>query len=142
MATPIDIAPTDVPAPRFGPACTLCGAPPPLVSWQRRLTDAELADHHGVLDAQHEERLLLADPQLPPPVQSPLPPADDCTRIVHACYPHVITQDAAARIHQATCTAPDEADLPGCNCTPEPLPAPEPAPEQPAQPPGWGNGEE
>lgn len=140
MTSPIDITPTDAPQPRSGPACTLCGAPPPLVSWQRRLTDQELADHHALLDAQHAERLLLADPQLPAPAQPELPPADDCTRIVYACYNHVITEAAAARTHQATCTAPDEADLPGCNCTPEPPPEPDPLPEAPVLPPGWGNG--
>jgi hypothetical protein len=37
--------------------------------------------------------------------------------------------DAAALVHASSCTAPNEADLPGCDCTPEPLPEPEPVDE-------------
>lgn len=139
MASPIDIAPADVPAPRSGPACTLCGNAA-LVSWQRRLTDEELAEFNGIEQGRYDNRLLLADPDLPPPAMPPLSAADDCKRAVHACYHHAITQDAAAHTHLSTCTAPDEADLPSCNCVPEPLPEPEPIPEPPVLPPGWGNG--
>jgi hypothetical protein len=41
---------------------------------------------------------------------------------VYACGPHAIGLDAAAHIHQATCTAPDPARVPACSCTPTALP--------------------
>ncbi|MGE7439615.1 hypothetical protein [Kitasatospora sp. NPDC001175] len=37
---------------------------------------------------------------------------------VYACALHAIGLDAAAHIHQTTCTAPDPAHVPACNCTP------------------------
>lgn len=54
--------------------------------------------------------------------------ADDpaATVSVFVCAQHTITRDSASRVHAAGCTAPDPARLPGCDCTPEPLPAPEP----------------
>ena len=139
MASPIDIAPADAPPTPSGPVCTLCGDTA-LVSWQRRLTDDELAEFNTLEQGRHDERLLLADPDLPPPVMPPLSTGDDCRRAVYACYHHAITQDAAAHTHLSSCTAPNEADLPGCDCTPEPLPEPTPLPEPPALPPGWGPG--
>lgn len=104
-----------------GPSCGACGSPA-LVHWRRRLTDAEFAHHLHAEKGRREEVLLLADPQLPTPVLPPLPTADDMTRTVYACGPHAIHMDAAALIHQATCTAPNEAHLPDCDCTPEAQP--------------------
>lgn len=114
--------PTPAQAPT-GPACALCGVEA-VVQWQRRLTDAELAGYIGLEQERRDERLLLADPQQPAPDFGPLPTAADCTRPVFACGPHAITLDAAALVHQATCTAPATADLPGCDCTPEAPPQP------------------
>jgi hypothetical protein len=50
---------------------------------------------------------------------------------------HAIGMDAAALIHAKTCTAPNPATLPGCDCTPEPAPAPEPPPGPPPLPASW-----
>lgn len=119
MTTPTP-APTPPPT---GPTCTLCGAPA-VVNWQRRLTDNELDAHIALEQEKRDQRLLLADPQQPAPDFGPLPTAADCTAPVYACGPHAIAMDAAALVHQGTCTAPSEADLPGCGCTPEPAPQP------------------
>lgn len=126
MSTPTDTTP-DSPAPA-GPRCTAC-PDWAIVQWRRRLTDAELAAHITLEQEKRDERLLLADPQLPPPEFGPLPQADECTTPVFACGPHAIDMDAAALVHASSCTAPNEADLPGCDCTPEPLPEPEPVDE-------------
>lgn len=127
MATP---TPDPAPAPT-GPVCAGCGEPA-VVHWQRRLTEAEIAAEQAIEQARRDARLLLADPQLPPPDFGPMPDYLDATTIVPACVKHAIALDAAAHIHQATCTAP-----PACDCTPEPLPEPEPEPPAPELPPGW-----
>ncbi|WP_078891410.1 hypothetical protein [Streptomyces sp. NRRL S-350] len=85
--------------------CKLCGAPA-LVQWRRRPTPTELT--------------AMA-------TRIPASTAADTTVTVYACGPHAISMTAAAQIHQATCTAPDQAHLPNCSCTPEPLPAARPA---------------
>lgn len=127
------------PAPT-GPDCALCDTEA-LVHWLRRLTDAELAAHIALAQENRDQRLLLADPQLPPPTFGPLPTAADCTRPVYSCGPHAVTMDAAALVHQGTCTAPAEADLPGCNCTPESPPQPQPAEDEPSRlPEHWTTG--
>jgi hypothetical protein len=92
------------------------------VHWLRRPTDAEVAEVAQAEQDRRDEALLLADPQLPAPVFGPLPTAEGMTRAVYACGPHAITMDAAARIHTCSCTAPNDADLPGCDCTPGPIP--------------------
>jgi hypothetical protein len=46
----------------------------------------------------------------------------DATVPVFGCDQHLIGLDLAAHVHEASCTAPDPAALPGCGCTPEPLP--------------------
>ncbi|MDJ0342276.1 hypothetical protein QMK19_03620 [Streptomyces sp. H10-C2] len=117
--SPIDIAPAALLAGPGFIACALCGRPAAR-QWQRRLTDAELADHQAIEQGQRDEHLLLADAQQPPPAFPPLPAADDCLRPVHACAEHTIDESVAAQVHQASCSAP-----PACDCTPEPLPAPE-----------------
>lgn len=132
MATPVPspgpaTEPPAPPAPVMpsGPTCAACGTEA-VVHWRRRPTADELAEHVAAEQSRRTERRLLADPQQPPPLFGPLPAADDTTRTIYACGPHAITLDAATRIHASTCTAPNEAHLPGCNCTPEPLPEPEP----------------
>ncbi|MGV9427067.1 hypothetical protein ACWDO7_22625 [Streptomyces sp. NPDC003656] len=118
-------APTALPTPPAGPACSACAAPA-VVHWQRHPTDDELAALHQVEEDRRAHARLLADPQQDPPVFPPLPTAGDTLIAVYACGRHAITLEAAAHIHQSCCTAPNDADLPGCDCTPEPLPtAPE-----------------
>jgi hypothetical protein len=128
--------PEPTPAAPAGPVCTLCGKKA-VVSWQRRLTPAEIAEAQALEQARRDQALLLADPQLPPPDFGPLPGCADWTRIVHGCATHGIEPDAAALIHQGDCTAPQVADLPGCDCTPEPTPQPALEPEPAPLPAGW-----
>jgi hypothetical protein len=132
--TDTDNSPQPAPTPP-GPTCAACGGRA-LVNWQRRLTDTELAAHQAAEQERRDQLVQLADPQQPAPVFGPLPQAEDCTRIVHACGPHAITRDAAALVHQKTCTAPNPEHLPECDCTPEQLPTVaaaenEPGPELP-----------
>lgn len=120
-------APESLPA---GPLCGACGDTA-VVNWRRRLTTDELAEHVRLEQERRDRALLLADPQLPPPVFPPLPDGSDDTRTVYACADHAITMDGAALVHENTCTAPNEAGQHGCDCTPEPHPqkrAPEPEP--------------
>jgi hypothetical protein len=128
----------DITASTPGPACAVCGGIA-IVHWQRRLTSDEIAVEQAKEQARRDQLTALADPQLPPPDFGPMPDCADWTRAVYACMTHAIngSNDAGARIHQATCTAPNPADLPGCNCTPEPLPQPDPDPVPPELPPGW-----
>jgi hypothetical protein len=114
-------APPTPPAVPSGPTCTACSSDA-VVHWQRRPTTEELAEVVQAEKDRREQLLLLADPQLPAPEFGPLPTADGTTRTVYACGPHAITMDAAALIHTSGCTAPNNADLPGCDCTPEPPP--------------------
>ncbi len=112
-------APSDaVPA---GPVCGACSNAA-LVNWRRRPTEDEVGEVVAAEQTRRDHVLLLADKQLPPPVFPPLPSADDMTRTIYACGPHAIHMEAASRIHQATCTAPNEDNLPDCDCTPEPHP--------------------
>lgn len=130
---------TPDPAPAItggGPACTLCGADA-VVNWQRRLTEAEVAEAQGIEQDRRQERLLLADPQLPPLDFGPLPDCADWTHAVYGCDQHGINKPAASHVHQATCTAPQVANLPGCDCTPEPHPQAPPEPEPVVLPAGW-----
>lgn len=41
---------------------------------------------------------------------------------VFGCGKHAVSIDLAARVHDVACPAPDEALLPACGCTPEPIP--------------------
>ena len=118
LATPPANEPTP---PTSGPACAACGEPA-IVHWLRRLTDDELDEVRRIENERRAEVLRLADPQLPAPVFGPLPSGEDFTRAVYACGPHAITMDAAALVHASSCTAPNDADLPSCDCTPEPAP--------------------
>jgi hypothetical protein len=117
--------------PPSGPACVLC-AEPALVNWLRRPTDDELAEVVKAEQDRRDQIRLLADPQLPEPEFGPLPTAEGTTRTVYACGPHAISMDAAALVHASSCTAPNDADLPGCDCTPEPPPDAPPE-EEPVQ---------
>ncbi|MDT0435616.1 MULTISPECIES: hypothetical protein [Streptomyces] len=90
-----------------------------VVSWQRRPTDSELADVRGLEEKRRAEAVKLSQPA---PDFGPLPTADDVLVAVYACAQHAISLEAAARIHQSGCTAPNEADLPDCDCTPKQLP--------------------
>lgn len=121
--------PTSPPPMPSGPACTNCGEPA-VVNWRRRLTADELAEHVRAEQDRRDQALLLADPQLPPPVFPPLPTGDDDTRTVYACAGHAITMDGAALIHASSCTAPNEAGMHGCDCAPEPHPDPAPEPAE------------
>jgi hypothetical protein len=118
-----------------GPACTLCGAPA-VVHWQRRLTHDEVAVEQAIEQGRRNAADFLADPQQPPMPWPPLPDCADWTRIVHRCMVHAITKDAAALVHQATCTAPG-ADLPGCDCVPEAAAKAGPEPAAAELPAGW-----
>jgi hypothetical protein len=61
----------------------------------------------------------------------------DTTDAVHACTPHAIGLELAAHVHAAGCTAPN-TQLPGCDCTPEPIPNRQPQQaETPELPPTW-----
>jgi len=111
-----------------GPMCGACGDTA-VVNWRRRLTFDELAEHVRLEQERREQALLLADPQLPPPVFPPLPDGTDDTRTVYACAPHAITMDGASLIHAASCTAPNDGGEHGCDCTPEPAPKAAPEPE-------------
>ncbi|MFI5814841.1 hypothetical protein ACIA7S_28280 [Streptomyces sp. NPDC051643] len=125
MATPLPL-PAVLPAQL---ACVACGGDA-LVSWQRRPTETEVADVVAAEKDRRAERLLLADPDLPPPEFGPLPTADGMTRTVYACGQHAIDLDAAALVHTSSCTAPNPANLPGCDCTPE-TPPHEPLDDEP-----------
>lgn len=140
---PADAVITPEQAPAQGPQCTLCGEPVGGdrvgVNWQRRLTDDELAVEIAAEKSRREQVLLLADPQQPAPVFPPLPDGADFTRTIYACGDHAIHMDAAALIHQGSCTAPNLDHLPGCDCTPESLP--EPSDEEPSRlPDHWQTG--
>ncbi|MEV4438507.1 hypothetical protein AB0K09_05710 [Streptomyces sp. NPDC049577] len=103
------------------------------------MTEAEFADHLAWEQGRRDRAMLLGDPQQQPDF-GPMPRPSDCTTTVFACAEHAIGLEAAARIHQATCTAPAPEDLPGCDCTPELVPTPDgdPAPDiAVALPPGW-----
>lgn len=125
LEQPTPPQPAPVPSIPIGPTCVACGGEA-VVHWQRRPTDDELDALIETEQSRRAEALLLADEQQPAPVFPPLPTAADTTRTVYACANHAITLDGAARVHLGSCTAPNEADLPGCDCTPESPPAPEP----------------
>lgn len=133
-ATPDPTPPAETPAAApalvmpSGPACTGCGDEA-VVHWRRRPTDEELAELVGAEESRRADRRTLADPQQAAPTFPPLPTSADTTRTVYACARHAITLDGAARIHQATCTAPNEQHLPDCDCTPEPAAADRPEPD-------------
>jgi hypothetical protein len=60
------------------------------------------------------------------------------TDAVYACGPHAITMAAAANVHQASCTAPDPATVPACNCVPIVQPQdPDPTGPTTTLPTGW-----
>jgi hypothetical protein len=57
---------------------------------------------------------------------------------VYGCAAHGIALELAPFVHQSTCTAPNVANLPSCDCTPEPLTQTPPVqPDAPALPAGW-----
>jgi hypothetical protein len=96
------------------------------VQWQRRPTADEVAAVIAVEQARRDEALVNADPTRPAPVFGPLPTGEDTLIAVFGCGPHAINMDLAALVHAANCTAPNVANLPSCNCTPEPAPPPQP----------------
>lgn len=110
--------------PVSGPVCALCGQVAS-VNWVRRLTDDELAALIANEQAQRDQ-ILTQYPAGDPPAFGPMPAADNSTRVVFACAQHAITLDLAALIHANTCTAPNAADLPNCDCTPTAFPPPSP----------------
>lgn len=129
--------PQPMPPPRTGPLCGACSGRA-VAHWQRRLTTAELAAHTSAEQDRRDRVLQQADPQQPAPHFGLLPQENDCTTPVFACAHHAISLDAAARIHRNTCTAPNLAHLPGCDCTPEPAAPPvEPDPAPGTLPNHW-----
>lgn len=119
--------PTGLPPASPSPGCSYPGCTAtPLAQWQRRPTETELAAVVATEQSRRDAVLAAADPQQPEPVFGPLPSEQDMTVAVFGCGPHAISMDLAALVHASTCTAPDPAVLPGCNCTPEPPPDPEP----------------
>jgi len=91
--------------------CSLPGCPAaPLVQWQRRPTEAELAALVEVEQSKRDAVLAAADAEEPGPVFGPLPTAADTTIAVYACGPHAISMDLAPdprlRMHGAE---PDES---------------------------------
>lgn len=102
----------------------------PLVHWQRRLTDAEVAAEHAREQGKRDARMLLRDTQKPAPDFGPLPDPASYSYLVHACGQHAIGMEAAALIHAGDCAGPDSPALPDCGCTPEAPSAPAPRVEQ------------
>lgn len=112
------------------PSCTNSA----VVQWQRRPTDAELAQIVALAQAQQDLILASADPANPPSLP-PLPDGTNTVVAVYACGTHAISADLAADIHQSACTAP-----PTCNCTPEAPTFVAPSvvkQDSPAMPAGW-----
>ncbi|MFJ8345034.1 hypothetical protein ACIQ9J_01395 [Streptomyces sp. NPDC094153] len=110
------------------------------MQWQRRPTDDEIDAAITVEQSRRDYARQMADPQAPAPDFGPLPTGNDTTIAVYACGQHAISMDAAARVHASSCTAPNDADLPDCDCTPEPLPqqaAEEPTPAASELPAHW-----
>lgn len=97
--------------------CNACGADA-VVQWQRRPTETELADFTAVEQDRQTDLGL-------PPEEHRLPTAADTVIAVFACADHAVHIDLAARVHAATCRAPHDGHLPGCDCEPEPLPEPD-----------------
>jgi hypothetical protein len=93
-----------------------CGGPA-VVHWQRRLTEAEIAQQQAIEQDRRREVALLADPAKPAPIFPPMPDFLDATTVVYACAQHGISLDAASLIHQSACAAP-----PVCTCKPEAQP--------------------
>jgi hypothetical protein len=130
-----------------GRACNACGSVA-AVNWQRRLTPAEVAEAQvieqerrtGILTVYNAILASLDGSETAPPAApqfGPMPTCTDWTRIVHGCVSHAVTLEAAALVHQASCTAPSTAHLPGCDCTPEAAPQAEPEPGPAPLPAGW-----
>jgi hypothetical protein len=118
-------------------ACASTGCTNPVaVQWRRRLTPAELTDVVAAEEQRRQQVLLLSDPENPPAF-GPLPSAGDSTRAVYACGQHSLTLDLAAHVHASTCTVPNSALLPKCDCTPEPLPTPPALEATVTLPTGW-----
>lgn len=124
-------APSELVAAPVRQPCGACTSSA-VVQWRRRPTAQEIAEAVAVEEARREQLLASADPRLPLPVFGPLPTGEDMIRTVYACAAHGITLDAAARIHMDTCTAPNPALAPGCDCTPE-VPVPDPPAAPPVQ---------
>lgn len=96
-------------------ACGACGGTA-LVVWQRRAKPEELA----AIPRAHGG------------------PNQEAVSAVYACGSHAISAELGSLIHQPTCSGPSSAQLPACDCTPEPLPVPTvPEPVPPAMPDGW-----
>jgi hypothetical protein len=114
--------------------CNLCGAAA-VVQWRRRLTATELAAYDAKVQAERTRLTAISDPANPP-VFGPLPTSDDVAIAVYACVQHAVSLQSASLVHAAICTAPNAANLPNCDCTPETAPPPDPTPT-PTLPTGW-----
>jgi hypothetical protein len=117
FALPLDIPP---PPTCYATGCTADS----LVHWQRRLTAAEVELAHRAEQQRCDDR------EVPFPDGIPLSDPAEMSHLVHACGLHAIDMEAAALVHQGTCSGPDSPALPECDCTPEQPPAPPARPEQ------------
>jgi len=72
--------------------------------WKRRMTADELA---------------AAQAQQP---DSSVTEANSYTPL-YGCSEHLLTADLAAQMHASTCTSPNLANLPSCDCRPEVTPS-------------------
>lgn len=118
--------------PSPSPGCAFTGClDAPLVQWQRRPTTDELAVIVATEQSSRDQAIAAG---ASPDAFGALPTQQDTVVAVLACGIHAISMDLAAHVHGAVCTAPNLVTLPGCNCTPEPLPAPSPDSMTLAQP--------
>jgi hypothetical protein len=119
-------------------SCSLSScANPAVVQWSRRPTAAELSALIYAEQSRRDEVLLLASPDLPTPSFGDLPTTAGTVVPVFGCLQHAVSVDLAPFVHLSTCTAPNPATLPKCDCSPEPLPQSAIIPPAPALPSGW-----
>jgi hypothetical protein len=91
------------------------------LQWTRRPTEAELETIVAAEEQRRADLLAISEPNNPPNFPT-LPTAADTTVPAYGCVTHEVSGDLSVRVHQASCTAPNPANLPGCDCTPEPAP--------------------
>jgi hypothetical protein len=119
------------------PACWGDGCSRGLVAqWQRRPSAAEMDEEFGPGSAARAEFAVEAAAGGPVELGAQ-PSAASSTVAVHACDVHAITTVLAQHVHEASCVGPDSKSLPGCGCSPEPLPVTAPLQDVITLPTGW-----